>query len=67
MEVRLTPAERKAAQQAEAQRLMVGLIGLLSEDQIKDVLAYDGPQDHGDEAFLTRIGPGPDRPAVHRN
>jgi hypothetical protein len=63
MEVRLTPAERKAAQQTEAQRQF-----------ISGGKGPEGINGHVDLTFVapavlaiypTRIGPGPDRPEAH--
>jgi hypothetical protein len=33
-------------------RPMTGFLALLSPEERAAALAYDGPQDHGDEAFL---------------
>ena len=38
--------------QVKPARPMTGLLGLLSPEQRAAALAYDGPQDHGDEEFL---------------
>lgn len=32
-------------------RPMVGLLGLMTEEEVRHALAYDGPQDLGDEGF----------------
>lgn len=62
MEVRLTPAERKAAQQAEAQSLA------RQADRYRPSPGYYREfVDPYVDAIVPRIGPGPDRPVVHSN
>lgn len=58
----MTPAERKAAQQAEAQRAFQRH----HAERCKDpALTWHIGQPDG--SVRVRIGPGPDRPEAHRN
>ena len=58
----MTPAARKAAQQAEAQRQAREFSAVLTEEQVNTILRHRGPY-----IGARRLGPGPDRPVVQAN